>query len=52
MIEATYSPHQVKGLSIGASYGQNWGKLLGESKGAMLTVSYSGWINKGKVKSE
>ena len=44
MIEATYSPHQVKGLSIGAAYGQNWGKLLGESKGAMLTVSYSGWI--------
>jgi len=48
MMEATYSPHQVKGLTVGAAYGQNWGKLLGESKGVMLTVSYTGWIKKVK----
>lgn len=49
MIEATYAPRQVKGLSVGAAYGQNWGKLLGNSKGAMLTISYSRVI-KRKVK--
>ena len=48
MAEITYSPHQIKGLSIAAAYGQNWGKLLGTSKGAMLTVGYTGWINKTK----
>lgn len=46
MLEATYAPHQVKGLSISAAYGQNWGPLLGDSKGAMLTIAYTGWIKK------
>ncbi|MBO4612751.1 MAG: hypothetical protein J5671_06225 [Bacteroidaceae bacterium] len=46
MVEASYCPHQVKGLKVGAAYGQNWGKLLGQSKGVMLTASYTGWINK------
>lgn len=46
MVEATYRPHKVKGLSVGVAYGQNWGKLLGQSKGVMLTASYTGWINK------
>ncbi|MBQ9558368.1 MAG: hypothetical protein IJV08_00075 [Bacteroidaceae bacterium] len=46
LLEATYSPRQVKGLSVTASYGQNWGKLLGGSKGGMLTVAYTGWIKK------
>lgn len=46
LLEATYRPHQVEGLSIGAAYGQNFGKLLGKSGGAMLTVSYTGWIGR------
>ncbi len=46
MVEATYKPHKISGLAITGSYGQNSGKLLGESKGCLLTISYSGWINK------
>ncbi len=45
LVEATYTPTQVQGLGITLDYGQNSGDLLGTSKGCMLTVSYSGWIN-------
>lgn len=48
LAEACYSPAKVPGLSVRASYGMNQGKLLGNSHGAMLTVGYSGWINKKK----
>ena len=48
LVEATYSPHSIQGLSFTASYGQNGGKLLGNSKGGMLSVAYSGWWNKNK----
>lgn len=44
--EGSYSPHQIPGLNITLSYGQNGGQLLGHSKGALLSISYSGWINK------
>ncbi len=46
LIEATYKPNWLQGLQLTASYGQNGGKLLGRSHGGMLTVAYSGWINK------
>lgn len=46
LVEATYTPHQIKGLAFTASYGQNGGNLLGKAKGAMLTVSYSGMTGK------
>lgn len=46
LLEANYHPHQVEGLGIGLAYGQNFGTLLGKSGGAMLTVSYTGWIGK------
>lgn len=46
MVEATYKPQRLHGFGITASYGQNHGELLGKSKGGMLTISYSGWINK------
>lgn len=46
MVEATYKPERLHGFGITASYGQNHGELLGNSKGGMLTVSYSGWLNK------
>lgn len=46
LVEATYAPHQIKGLSITAAYGQNRGSLIGNSKGGMLTIAYNGWINK------
>ena len=46
MVEASYCPHQIKGFKVGAAYGQNWGKLLVQSKGVMLTASYTGRINK------
>ncbi len=47
LLEATYSPHKIKGLNLTASYGQNKGALLGDSKGGMITLSYKGQI-KGK----
>lgn len=50
MAEVTYKPHQVQGLSITASYGHNDGEILGNSNGGMLSVSYSGKINKTKNK--
>jgi len=49
LIEATYCPHQVKGLSVTASYGQNKGDMLGSSKGGMLTLCYTGILT-GKKK--
>ena len=47
-VEATYRPHNIPGLSFSLSYGQNSGKLLGESKGAMLSVGYTNWATKKK----
>ncbi len=48
-IEASYAPHQVRGLSVSASYGQNFGDLIGTSKGAMLSISYSGCFSRSKA---
>ena len=45
LVEATWKPRRVRGLSITGSYGHNDGTLLGESNGAMLTLRYSGWLN-------
>ncbi len=46
LVEGTYRPTQVPGLSLTLSYGQNHGELLGQSRSAMLTVSYSGMFNR------
>lgn len=46
LLEASYAPRQVKGLTLTVSYGQNAGRLTPDSKGGMLTVSYTGWINR------
>ena len=46
LLEATYRPRQLKGLSVTAAYGHNSGTLLGKANGAMLTVSWDGWISK------
>ncbi len=48
LAELSYTPRQVKGLSVTASYGMNHGTLLGNSHGAMLTLSYNGILNKKK----
>ncbi len=48
LTELTYAPRQLKGLSLTASYGMNYGSLLGKSHGAMLTLSYNGILNKEK----
>lgn len=45
-LEATYRPGWLKGLGISAAYGHNSGTLLGTANGAMLTVSWDGWIRK------
>lgn len=45
LVEATWKPRRVRGLSLTGSYGHNDGTLLGNSNGAMLTLRYSGWIN-------
>ena len=46
LVEASYAPHQVPGLSFTAAYGQNNGSLLGDSKGAMLSITYTGLLKK------
>ncbi len=46
LAEFTYTPRQLQGLSVTASYGMNHGSLLGNSHGAMLTLSYNGILNK------
>lgn len=46
LAELCYMPQKVQGLGVTLSYGQNAGELLGKSKGAMLTVSYSGLFRK------
>ena len=46
LVEATYKPKQLKGLSVTAAYGHNGGSLLGTSNGAMLTIAWNGWIRK------
>ena len=46
LLEATYKPKKLRGWGFGAAYGHNHGSLLGKSNGAMLTVSYDGWIRK------
>ena len=46
LIEATYKPTWLKGLSITAAYGHNGGNLLGKSNGTMLTLAWDGWIRK------
>lgn len=48
LFEAIYKPTWLQGLSIGAAYGHNNGSLLGKSNGAMLTLSWDGWIRKTK----
>ena len=46
LLEATYRPGWLRGVSITAAYGHNSGTLLGKANGAMLTVSWDGWIRK------
>lgn len=46
LLEATYRPKSIEGLTVSAAYGHNHGSLLGKSDGAMLTVSWDGWIHK------
>ena len=46
LLEAIYKPNWLNGLSITAAYGHNHGSLLGKANGAMLTISWDGWIRK------
>lgn len=46
LLETTYHPRWARGLSFTAAYGHNDGTLLGDSDGAMLTVRFSGWLNR------
>jgi hypothetical protein len=46
LVEATYAPSRLNGLSLTASYGHNDGNLLGNSNAAMLTVRFDGWLNR------
>ncbi len=48
LVELTYKPQLMKELCVTASYGMNHGTLLGNSHGAMITLSYNGLINKKK----
>ncbi len=44
LLEATYSPRKIQGLSFTAAYGMNRGSLIGNGDGGMITISYSGKI--------
>jgi len=46
LLEAVYRLKRIKELSFTLAYGHNHGSLLGQSNGAMLTVSWDGWIYK------
>lgn len=46
MAEATYSPAFAHGLGVTLSYAQNHGELLGNGKGGMISVSYTGKTKK------
>ena len=46
LLEATYKPRKLRGWGFGAAYGHNHGSLLGNANGAMLKVSFDGWIRK------
>ena len=41
LLEASYAPRQAEGLTLTASYGQNGGQIIGQGKGAMLSVAYT-----------
>ena len=42
MIELSYHPQKLSGISITTNYAQNHGNLTGNSKGALITISYEG----------
>ncbi len=46
MIEIGYQPRWMRGLTIVASGATNGGDLLGSSQGGMLTLRYSGLLNR------
>lgn len=46
LLEATYAPKKLEGVSFTAAFGHNHGSLLGRSNGMMLTVAWDGWIYK------
>ena len=46
LIEACYKPKKLKGFGFALAYGLNQGSLLGKANGAMMTVSWDGWIRK------
>lgn len=50
LLEMSYHPARINGLNITAKYGMNHGGIIGNANGGMLTVSYSGAINKKKHK--
>lgn len=46
LAECSYRPHKLKYLGFKVSYGHNDGDLLGKTNAGMLTLDFSGWINK------
>lgn len=44
LLELDYHPHQLPGWNARLGLGIDGGKLLGNSFGAMLTISKSGWL--------
>ena len=44
MVEATYSPRNVKMLTIKAAFGLDHGELYGNTAGGMITISLNGLI--------
>ena len=44
MLEASYSPRKIDGLTVKASFGLDHGNLYGNNTGGMITVTYNGLI--------
>lgn len=46
LVEGSYHPHKVQGLEVKFSYALDRGTLHGDNQGGMLTLSYTGWMNR------
>lgn len=44
MLEASYSPRKVNGLTVKAAFGLDHGSLYGDNTGGMITITYNGLI--------
>lgn len=52
MAEVTYKPKKLKGWQADLAFGMDSGPLIGNSYGAMLKISKTGWLFGPKNKKQ